>query len=96
MEQKNSFTQRDYERASRLLGDLFEVNSDIIEQICCHIQKNGIVSFFNTPNTFDFSPDIAEKLEAVGMVLYGMGEESLAVVQNFKEPKGGVIYERNL
>lgn len=85
MKKKNDFTQKDYERVSRLLGDLFEVNSDIIEQIYCHIQKNGIGSLLNHPEASGFSPNVVEKLEAVGMVLYGIGEESLSDVQNTKD-----------
>jgi hypothetical protein len=96
MEQKNIFKQKDYKRISQLLGDLFEVDSAIIERINCCIQNYGVGGFFNNLNTFDFPADVAEKLEAVGMVLYGMGEESMTVIQNFKEPKGGVIYERKL
>ena len=88
MKKKTDFMQKDYERVSRLLGDLFEVNSDIIEQIYCHIQKNGIA--------FGFSPDVVEKLNAVGMVLYGIGEKSLSDVQNTKDRGGGVIYARKL
>lgn len=96
MEQKNKVTQKNYEKASRLLGDLFEINSVLIEQIYCHIQKNGIGSFLNNPEAFGFSPDMVEKLDAVGMVLYGMGEKPLPVVQNSKEPEGGMIYARKL
>ncbi len=96
MEQKNTFTQRNYKKASQLLGDLFETNSDIVEQINCHIQGNGIGNFFKNLESFGFPVDIAEKLDAVGMVLYGIGEQSLPVVQNPKEPKGGVTYEKKL
>jgi hypothetical protein len=96
VKKKTDFMQKDYERVSRLLGDLFEVNSDIIEQIYCHIQKNGIGSFFNHPEAFGFSPDVVEKLNAVGMVLYGIGEKSLSDVQNTKDRGGGVIYARKL
>ncbi|SHH68581.1 hypothetical protein [Desulfosporosinus lacus] len=96
MEQINIIMQKDYERATLLLGDLFEIDSDIIEQINCCIQNYGIGSFFKNLKTFDFPADVAEKLNAVGMVLYGMSEESLPVAQIFKEPKGGAIYEKKL
>jgi hypothetical protein len=96
MEQKNMFKQKDYELVSLLLGDLFEVDSDIIEQINCCIQKYGVSSFLENFRTFDFPADIAEKLDAVGMVLYGMNEELLPVTKNSQRPKGGVIYEKKL
>lgn len=96
MEQMNIFNQKDYEKVSLLLGDLFEVDSDIIERISCCIQKYGVSSFLENSRTFDFPADIAEKLDAVGMVLYGMNEELLPVTQNSQRPKGGVTYEKKL
>lgn len=88
MEQDIAFNQRDYEKASRLLGDLFEVDSDSIEQIKCCIRHHGAGSFLKNLETFDFSEDVAEKLNAVRMVLYGMGEEVLTDIQKYEEPKG--------
>lgn len=89
MEKDIAFKQRDYERASRLLGELFEVDSDITEQINYCIRCHGIGRFFKNLETFDFSEDVVEKLKAVRMVLYGMGEEVMTDIQKHEEPKGG-------
>ena len=89
MEKDIAFKRRDYERASRLLGELFEVDSDIIEQINRCIQHYGACGFFKNLKAFDFSGDVFEKLEAVRMVLFGMGEEDMTAIQKHEEPKGG-------
>lgn len=89
MEKDIAFKQRDYERASRLLGELFEVDSDITEQINCCIRRYGIGRFFKNLETFDFSEDVVEKLKAVRMVLFGMGEEAATDRQKFENPEGG-------
>lgn len=65
---------KDYERAAQLLGELFEADSDITEQISSCIQCHGIERFFENLETFDFSVDIFEKLNAVRHVLFGIGE----------------------
>ena len=53
MLQDKTIKQKDYERASQLLGELFEVDSDITEQISRCIQYYG-QNFFKTlnPSTF--------------------------------------------
>ena len=75
MLQDKTIKQKDYERASQLLGRLFEVDSDITEQISRCIQYYGAVEFFKNLESFDFSADVFEKLDAVRLVLFGMGEE---------------------
>lgn len=75
MKQVTDIKQKNYERASQLLGKLFEVNSDITQQINCYIQHYGTGSFFKKLEAFDFSEDVLKKLMAVRMVLFGMGEE---------------------
>ena len=75
MLQDKTNKQKDYERASQLLGRLFEVDSDITEQISRCIQYYGAVEFFKNLESFDFSADVFEKLDAVRLVLFGMGEE---------------------
>lgn len=92
----NLLKQKDYEKVSLLLGDLFEVDSDVIEQINYCIQNYGVSSFFDNFRTYNFSADVVEKLNAVGMVLYGMNEELLPMGHISHEPKGGVIYEKKL
>lgn len=89
MEKDITFKQRDYERASQLLGELFEVNSDITEQINCCIRRYGIGRFFKKLETFDFSEDVVEKLKAVRMVLFGMGEEVVTDIQKLEKPERG-------
>lgn len=96
MEQDITIKQKNYERASRLLGELFEVDSDITEQINRCIQRYGVGEFFKNLEAFDFSEDVLEKLEAVRMVLFGMGEEVMtdilkdsSGIQKLEEQKGG-------
>lgn len=89
MKQESAMKQKDYERASRLLGKLFEVDSDITEQINRDIQYHGANGFFRNLETFDFSEDVFEKLKAVRMVLYGMGEEAATDLQKLEKPEGG-------
>ena len=67
--------QKDYERASQLLGRLFEVDSDITEQINRGIQHNGIRVFFKNIDAYDFPKEVQEKLTAVRHVLFGTGAE---------------------
>ncbi len=69
--------QKDYERASQLLGRLFEVDSDITEQINRGIQHNGIREFFKSIDAYDFPTEVNEKLTAVRHVLFGTGEEPI-------------------
>ena len=80
MLQDKTIKQKDYERASQLLGRLFEVDSDITEQISRCIQYNGAEAFFKNLESFDFSADVFEKLDAVRLVLFGMGEEVMPEV----------------
>ena len=97
MEQNNAIKQENYERASQLLGELFEVDSDITEQINRCIQRYGASGFFKNLEAFDFSEDVFEKLKAVRMVLFGMGEEAAmadmlkdaSYIQKPEKPKGG-------
>ena len=96
MLQDKKINQKDYERASQLLGKLFEVDSDITVQINRCIECYGIQQFFKTIETFDFSEDVLEKLEAVRLVLFGLGEEVISEElikemskQQFGNKKGG-------
>ena len=82
MKQDNTIKQKDYDGASQLLGKLFEVDSDITEQISRCIQYYGADGFFNNLETFDFSADVFGKLNAVRLVLFGMGEEVMWDLQN--------------
>ncbi len=86
MEQEPAIKQKDYERASRLLGRLFEVDSDITEQINRCLQYYGANGFFRNLESFDFSEDVFEKLKAVRMVLFGMGEEAVLNLQKLEKP----------
>jgi hypothetical protein len=85
--------QKDYERASQLLGRLFEVDTDITEQINREIQHNGIREFFKSIDAYDFSKEVNEKLTAVRQVLFGTGTEPLprmhrrAVSEAHDQPK---------
>ncbi|ODA43200.1 hypothetical protein [Desulfosporosinus sp. BG] len=88
MEQEPAIKQKDYQRASRLLGRLFEVDSDITEQINRCLQDYGANGFFRNLGTFDFSEDVFEKLKAVRMVLFGMGEEAVPDLQKLEKPEG--------
>lgn len=81
MEQNMTTKQKNYERASSLLGELFDTTSDITEQINGCIRHNGVSKFFENLEAFDFSGEVLEKLQAVKMVLYG--------VEEAKEPDGG-------
>jgi len=89
MGQNTGIKRKGYERASLLLGELFEVDSDITEQINRCIQQYGAGGFFKNLEAFDFTGDVIEKLKAVRMVLFGMGEEFITDIQKHKEPKGG-------
>lgn len=76
MEQDHVTRQKNYERASLLLGELFKVDSDITGQINTCIQQYGVGIFFKNLENFDFSRDVLGKLEAVRMVLFGIGVET--------------------
>ena len=89
MKQESAMKQKDYERASRLLGKLFEVDSDITEQMNRCLQDYGANGFFKNLEAFDFSGDVFEKLKAVRMVLVGMGEEAATDLQKLEKPGGG-------
>ena len=89
MKQESAIKQKGYERASRLLEKLFEVDSDITEQINRGLQDYGANGFFRNLETFDFSEDVFEKLKAVRMVLVGMGEEAIPDLQKLEKPEGG-------
>lgn len=96
MEEHIPIRQEHYEKASHLLGKLFEVDSDITEQINLCIQRYGADNFFNNLEAFGFSSAVFEKLQAVRMVLYGMGEETMKDMQKdssqiwkHNKPEGG-------
>ena len=74
MNKDKTIKKEDYERASLLLGKLFEIESDVTDQINTCIQYHGVELFFKNLETFDFSLDIFEKLNAVRMVLNGIME----------------------
>jgi len=88
MKQESAIKQKDYERASQLLGRLFDVDSDITEQINRCLQDYGANGFFRNLETFGFSEDVFEKLKAVRMVLFGMGEEAVPDLQKLEKPGG--------
>jgi hypothetical protein len=85
MKQIATIKQKNYEKASQLLGELFDAASNITEQINCCIQSNGISMFFENLEAFDFSEDVIEKLKAVKTVLFEIDEE--AAIQKSKEIK---------
>lgn len=87
MEQAQTIRQQNYEKASLLLGELFDASSDITEQIGCHIRHNGIGAFFENLEASDFSGEVLEKLRAVKTVLFGLSEEAAA-------PVGGGMFEK--
>ena len=89
MEQEPAIKQKDYEGASQLLGRLFDVDSDITEQINRCLQDYGANGFFRNLESFDFSEDVFEKLKAVRIVLYGMREEAETDLQKLEKPEGG-------
>lgn len=86
MEQNTAIKQKNYERASQLLGELFDAGSDITDQINCCIQHNGVDGFFENLGAFDFSGEVLEKLEAVKVVLLGLSGEAM-------DTGGGVAHE---
>ena len=69
--------QRDYERASQLLGDLFDVEADIVSQIKNGIRHNGLSEFFKNLDAYDFPQEVSEKLSAVRQVLFGTRTEEM-------------------
>lgn len=77
MEQTRTIRQQNYEKASLLLGKLFDASSDITEQIDCYIRHNGIGAFFENLEASDFSGEVLEKLRAVKTVLFGLSEEAM-------------------
>ncbi len=95
----NTIKQRDYERASCLLGKLFAFDSDITDEINKYIQINGVEGFFKKIATFDFSVDVYEKLNAVKLVLFGLGEDVLnaeSIDTKSKALEGGAVFEDKL
>lgn len=66
----------DYERASQLLGKLFEVDTDVTEEINRYIQHYGVSDFFKNLENLDFSASVFKKLNAVRLVLFGMEDIS--------------------
>ena len=88
MNHNKTINQEDYERASLLLGKLFEVETDITDQIKVCMVHYGIEGFFKNLETFDFSSEVFEKLESVRMILFGLGE-AVGV-------KGGLGHEEKL
>lgn len=88
MEQDITIKRKNYEKASRLLGELFDADSDITEQINRCIKHYGANGFFKNLENFDFSEDVFEKLKAVRMVLFGMGEEAMTNMLS-KRSEGG-------
>lgn len=90
MEQEFKIKQENYDKASRLLGELFEVDSDITGRINTCIQQYGAGRFFKNLETFDFSGDVLEKLQAVRMVLFAIGDETARTdTPEPESPKGG-------
>ena len=71
------------------MGELFEVGSDITEQINRGIQYHGAGRFFKNLEAFEFSEDVLQKLEAVRMVLFGIGEEAAPDLQKLEDSVGG-------
>lgn len=79
----------DYERASQLLGKLFEVDSDITYEISRYIKYNGITGFFRNIEAFNFPADVFEKLNAVRLVLFSLGDDSIIPEAMIDEMKAG-------
>ena len=71
--------EQNYDKASELLGKLFDATSDVSDQIRSYIRTNGVSRFFDNLSDYDFSPDVVEKLQAVRDVLYGLDREMLLV-----------------
>lgn len=91
--------QGDYERASSLLGKLFTFDSNILDKIKKYIQINGVEGFFKKLESFDFAPYVYEKLNAVRLVLFGLGEDVLypeSVDIKLKALEGGAGFEAKL
>ena len=98
MNQNKTIKQEDYERASLLLGKLFEVETDITDLINVCMGHYGIEGFFENLETFDFSVDVFKKLETVRMILLGL-EEDAASKERIKKiigVKGGLGHEEKL
>lgn len=98
MNQNKTIKQEDYQRASLLLGKLFEVETDITDQINTCMGHYGVEGFFQNLETFDFSAEVFEKLDAVRMVLFGLGEEVVpkGFIEKMTGAKGGQGHEEKL
>ena len=98
MNQNKIIKQADYERASLLLGKLFEVEADSTDQINMCMGHYGIDEFFKNLETFDFSVDVFKKLEAVRMILLGLEEDAASKerIEKIIGVKGGLGHEEKL
>jgi hypothetical protein len=73
MTNKNQIKSTNYEKASKLLSKLVDADSDAAEQINSMIRQQGIARFFKNLNKQELSPEVLEKLQAVKLVLFGLG-----------------------
>jgi len=89
--------QSNYERASQLLGKLFDVDSDIVEQINTGISHNGIRGFFKNLDAYDFSGNVYDKLTAVKRMLFATRMEPMPKyilhehISEYDSAGGGVL-----
>lgn len=66
-----------YQKASELIGKLFDVESDITSYISQCIEHNGVEKFFRNIELFEFDKDVYKKLCAVRFILLGVAENSM-------------------
>lgn len=89
--------QSNYERASQLLGKLFDVDSDIVEQINTGISHNGIRGFFKNLDAYDFTGEVYSKLTTVRHMLFATRTESMPKyllhehISKYDSAEGGVL-----
>lgn len=69
MTQITTIKHNEYEKASRLLGELFELDSHVEQQINCYMQHYGIIRFFNELESLELSSDVIRKLSSVRDIL---------------------------
>jgi hypothetical protein len=74
MLQDKTIKQKDYERASQLLGGSLKLIRILQSKSAGASSAMGRGVFQNL-ESFDFSADVFEKLDAVRLVLFGMGEK---------------------
>lgn len=86
MEQVRITRQENYDKASSLLGEIFDASSDIVEQINYCMRNNGIRAFFENLDDYDFHGEVLEKLRALKILLFELSEEAII-------SEGGAVLE---